>query len=453
MKEKKNELAKNSLGLAETMIMGIAGTAPAFSLAATTATLVAIVGVLAPASILYCGIIMFGITLAFMNLNKLKVDAGASYAWVSDILGKNLGFFAGWALMVASVVFMVSATVPAATGTLLFFSPNLVDSTTAVAFVGGLWLALVSVIILKGIKPTSYSQVIMTSIELAVMISVIIGAFVHYGASGVHNFSLAWFSPFAFTPSLFAQSALIAIFFYWGWDVVLNLNEETKDAANVSSRASFWAMISLVIIFVLFITAVLLVLSDKEIESSSTNVVFSVMDKLFPKPWSYLGSIAVILSCVGTLETQILQFTRTMFSSGRANAMHPKLATLHTEWKTPYVATLIIWFLGTALIFLSSYFPTVDMIIKTSVSAIGFQVAFYYSLAGFACAYYYHDKATSLKNKILLVIWPTCSSMFLVFIALYSIPSFDLITNVIGLGGIVIGIIPLLMNRKRLSKI
>ena len=48
-------LAKNSLGVFESIIMGIAGTAPAFSVAVTSAAIVASVGVLSVGSILYCG--------------------------------------------------------------------------------------------------------------------------------------------------------------------------------------------------------------------------------------------------------------------------------------------------------------------------------------------------------------------------------------------------------------
>ena len=44
--------------------MGVAGIGPAYSLAATAAVLIGSVGVLAPASLLYCGLIMFGIVLS-----------------------------------------------------------------------------------------------------------------------------------------------------------------------------------------------------------------------------------------------------------------------------------------------------------------------------------------------------------------------------------------------------
>jgi amino acid transporter len=97
----KPDLAKNSLSTLESAIMGIAGTAPAFSVAVTTAAIVASVGTLSVGSIFYCGLIMFGIMLAFIHLNKITPHAGAAYAWVGHVFGKKWGFFAGWGLLVA----------------------------------------------------------------------------------------------------------------------------------------------------------------------------------------------------------------------------------------------------------------------------------------------------------------------------------------------------------------
>ena len=48
--------------------------------------------------------------------------------------------------------------------------------------------------------------------------------------------------------------------------------------------------------------------------------------------------------------------------------------------------------------------------------------------------------------------WPAASGLILFFIALYSIPTFDLVTNVVGMGGIAVGAIPLFLNRKQIWK-
>jgi amino acid transporter len=443
-------LAANALGLGESMVMGIAGTAPAFSAAATTATLIAAVGVLSPASLLYCGLIMFGVTLAFKQLNRVDPNAGASYAWVEKAFGPVLGFLAGWSLLIATALFMVSGTVPAATATLDLVAPSLTANPTSVTFVAAGWLLAVSALVVKGIKPASYTQVVLTTIEVAILIVVIIAALVKFGSHSAHTFSIRWLSPSQFTPQLFATGALTAVFFFWGWDVTLNLNEETKNAHQTPGHGAVLAMITVLLLFVGFAVATLLVLTDAEIERAGTNVVLAVAEKLFPRPWSYMAVIAVMLSTIGTLETSFLQFTRTMFAQGRGGALHPRYARLHKTWQTPWVATAALTTFGLALLFLSSFLPTVNRIMKDSVNAIGFQAAFYYALASFACAW--NTRRAAIANPatmVTLVLWPVASALFLTFIAIYSIPSFDLVTNLIGLGGIVVGLIPLFLNRWR----
>jgi len=48
-----------------------------------------------------------------------------------------------------------------------------------------------------------------------------------------------------------------------------------------------------------------------------------------------------------------------------------------------------------------------------------------------------------------LLAWPLLGVGFCLFIAVYNVPTFDWTTNVVGLGGIAIGIIPYLASRSR----
>ena len=456
-------LATGSLGAFESAVMGVAGTAPAFSVAVTTATIVAAVGVLSVGSILYCGLIMFGIMLAFIHLNKITPHAGATYAWVGHVFGPKWGFFAGWGLLVASIFFMVSATIPAATSTLLLISnwfgvdKVIVENTSWVTFVAAMWLTLVTFVVAKGIKHASYAQLMLTFVETVVVLALIIGAFIQYGAKPAHPPSFAWFSPFSFTPQLFATGALTAIFFYWGWDVTMNLGEETKnghsDDAHPASKGAFWAMVNLILFFIIMMVVVLIVLTDDEIAKANTNVLFAIADKLFPTPWNYLAVLSTILSTIGTIETQILQFSRSLFAMARDKMLHPRYASIHPEWQTPWVATVVIWFLGVVLLFSSSYLPSVGVILQSSILAIGFQICFYMGLAGFACAWHYRSKLkTGAYNATSYVLWPLLSALFMVFVALYSIPTFDNVTIAMGLGGLLVGFLPLMLGEKRRSK-
>jgi hypothetical protein len=72
------------------------------------------------------------------------------------------------------------------------------------------------------------------------------------------------------------------------------------------------------------------------------------------------------------------------------------------------------------------------------------------SLAGFACAWHFRNKLKlGTYNAVSYVLWPLLAALFMVFIALYSIPTFDWITNIMGIGGILIGFVPLFLGRWR----
>jgi amino acid transporter len=113
-----HSLRKGALGLLDTTVMAVAGSAPAYSITASTAALVAAVGIAGPAALLIAFLPMIGITIAFSYLNLWRSDAGAAYAWVGRTIHPALGFIAGWALLSLSTIFMVAAALPAGEATL-----------------------------------------------------------------------------------------------------------------------------------------------------------------------------------------------------------------------------------------------------------------------------------------------------------------------------------------------
>jgi amino acid transporter len=445
-------LRADALGFAESVIMGIAGSGPAYSVAASTATLVGAVGVLAPASLLYCGLIMFGIAFAFRHLNRVEVNAGASYAWVAAVFSPALGFFAGWALLVSSVVFMVSGTLPAASATLKLLMPGLVDTQSAVTLAAALWLVAIGAVVAKGIKLSSYMQIGFTLVEVGVLALFLVLAAIGFAPPPAHELAAAWFTGAGFTPALFASGAATALFAVSGWDVTANLNEETRDGARIAGAGSIVAVAIVALLLIGFEALALWLLSDAEIGRAGVNIVSVVAHKLMPHPWDYLAVVAVMLSTIGTLETSILQFTRTLFSMSRDQALHPRYGRLHPTYRTPWIATLLITGLGLVLLFASSYLHGIKTVVDASINAVGFQVAFYYGLTGLACAWYFRTEARQGIGKfVFLFLWPLLGVGFCFAVVVYSVPNFDLTTNLLGAGSIAIGILPYLWSRRTAS--
>jgi amino acid transporter len=445
-------LRGGALGFFESVIMGIAGSGPAYSLAASTVTLIGAVGVLAPASLLYCSLIMFGIVFAFRHLNRVRVDAGASYAWVTAIFSPAFGFFAGWASIISSAVFMVAGTLPAASATLKLLAPGLVHNQVAVTLVAAVWLTAIGAAVAKGIKLSSYLQVGFTLAEVSVLVLFMVLAASGFAPSPAHAIAAAWFTGAGFTPALFASGAATALFALSGWDVTANLNEETREGARIAGTGSIVAVAIVALLLIGFNGLALWLLSGAEISRAGINIVSAVAQKLLPHPWDHLAVVAVMLSTIGTLETSILQFTRTLFSMSRDRTMHPRYRRLHPDYQTPWAATILITGLGLVLLFGSSYLDGIRTVIDASINAVGFQVAFYYGLTGLACAWYFRAEAlTSIGKFVFLLVWPLLGVGFCFAITFYSLPNFDLTTNILGPGSIAIGIVPYLWSRRSAS--
>src|SRR6202007_2357903 len=97
-------------------------------------------------------------------------NAGAAYDWTGRIFSKPLGFFSGWALLVASTVFMVTGAAPLGTATLSFFpDPGLVNNVAMTTLIGAVWFVAIGLVLIAGISLTSKLQMIMSGIELVIL--------------------------------------------------------------------------------------------------------------------------------------------------------------------------------------------------------------------------------------------------------------------------------------------
>ncbi|RYL92524.1 APC family permease [Sporolactobacillus sp. THM7-4] len=449
-----HELKHNVLTKADSVIMGIAGTAPAYTISASTASLVAAVGVMGPGSILYAAIVMFGIAFAFMYLNRWRSDAGASYAWVGRAIHPALGFMSGWALIVATCLFMIAGSLPVGSATLDLIAPSLSNNVPAVTLVGALWFLSMNILIMVGIRITTKFQKFMTLMEVLILLVIAIGAFVKFGIHPVNSFSWSWFSPSGFSLNTFMAGSLVAIFYYWGWDVTANLTEETKDRNRAPGFGGVFGMIGIFVLFELLQIAFQMGLTSKQITNASTNLLPAVGNMIFPRPWGNIAILAVMVSTVATLETSLLQASRTLYSMGRDSVLGNKFGHLHPRFNTPWLAGIVIGIVSLLLFVISSFSSGVNALMTDAITAIGLQIAFYYGLTGFACAWYYrHELTHDFKTFFMRGLWPVLSALFLWVIAIYDIPQMGWQTDVIGLGTLFIGVIPLIYYRIRLKSL
>jgi amino acid transporter len=451
--EPEHQLQADGVSAAGSVVMAVAGSAPAYSIAATTATLVAVAGLASPAALLWCALPMLGIAWAFAYLGRADVNAGAAYSWVGRALHPILGFLSGWALVVSATIFMVAGALPAGVMTVALFSPANTDNVPLVTAIGAIWFLVMAACVLVGVRITARAQRIMTTIEVAILVIFAIAAIVHAlsGATGGPPFSWDWFGFSHFSGlGTFVAAALVAAFYYWGWDVAANLNEETKNGKKASGIGGLVGVIIEFLLFEIFTIATLVILPAATIEANSGNVLGVLGEAIWPGLGGKLLIFAVMLSTIATLETTLIQVTRTLFAMGRDNTIPAAFGHSHPKWRTPAFATLVVVGVSLVLFIGSNFLGSVGEILGNAISSIGLQIAFYYALAGIAVVIAYRRVIfTSVKNFIFIGLWPALGALFMVWIFFVSIPALDTVVIVIGLGALALGIVPMIIYWRR----
>ncbi|MEU7007602.1 APC family permease [Streptomyces sp. NPDC046332] len=442
-------LQPNVLGTFDTIVMAVAGSAPAYSLAATTAVLFGAVGLAGPAALLYCAIPMLGIVLAYARLGRIDVNAGAGYSWVGRTLHPFLGFLSGWALVVSATVFMVAGSLPAGALTLSLVDPGLADNTPLAAAVGAGWFLMMLLVVLGGARLTVRAQLIMSGVEMLILVAFILAALLHRGHATAFDWSWFGFGHFD-GPAGFASGALIAAFYYWGWDVTSNLSEETRDSRRTAGLAALVGVAVVFLVFEAFTVAVNVLLTSGRIESAGANVLAVLGQEIWPGVGGKLLVVAVLLSTIATLETTLIQVTRSLFAMGRDRTMPAALGTVHRRWNTPWVAIAAVG--GAALLMFGAAAAAGPMgrILSDAVSAIGLLIAFYYGLAGIAAVVAYRGMLlSSVRNFLVGGVWPLLGAAFMLWAFVESLGELTTTSRVIGLGGLLVGVVPMLVYWRR----
>jgi len=424
------------------MMMGVAGSAPASTIAAGTATLIAAAGAFAPVALLVFAIPMLGIAKAYHALGARDASAGASYQWTTAIFGKFLGFFAGWSLLVATLLYMVTGTVPIATATLNMIAPHLVGNVVVTSAVASIWFVVVSMIVVGGITATSRAQTVLTMAQLIIMIVILAVALGHVYATGTAaKLGMQWLGQ-GMTLDKLAASSLIAVYFYWGWDATSNLSEETVGGGQQAGLCGLFSILITILLYSGFAAVALLVFSGPDAQNLTDNLIFDIANRIgLSHGGGVLASAAVILSSIAALEATMIMFSRTLFAMGRDGTMPSMFGKVDDRTQSPSRAIYAIIALGLALIWGSALMPSVNLVLSSSVRAVGFQVNYYFALAGLGAAWVFrHSYKESIRNWLALCLFPAISSMALIGLGLYAVTTFDIWTNLVGLGTFAFGL-------------
>jgi amino acid transporter len=423
------QLLHDELSLFDATAVAVSSVAPAYSIAATLSLvfIIAGIGVRSPAMMIISFVPVMFIAMSYFHLNRRNPNCGASYSWVSQVMHPTVGWFNGWVQIATSVLFCMTAPLLAGGYTLQFLhsalhtvSQSSITDPKYVAIVGAMWLLLVTFIVIYGIRWTTNFQWVLVVIEYVCVIGFSVGGIVKVAVSHpVHssNFHMAWLNPFSIGSwHAVAAGLALGVFFFWGWDTALNLNEESKQSTHIPGRAGIIAMWLLLFVFVLNFISAQMLLSPHEINAQGPEILF-YFGQQFAGSWaSYVMIFAVLTSTVATTQTTLLPAARITYSMARDGVFPKVFATVHEKFKTPALGTAILSLISLFGIMLTAFSSSINTLLANLYSNIGVLVAAYYAVTGLACAWAFRKTwGHGLRANLTMIVAPLLGGLALVF--------------------------------------
>ena len=423
-------LKGGAIGFVSGVVIGVASTAPGYSLAAVLGLVVAVVGVQAPAVLLLAFIPMLFIAASYYYLNRADPDCGTTFSWVTRALGPYWGWIGGWGIIVADIIVMANLAEVAAIYTYDLFGID-DPGTWAIVALGVGWIAIMTWITWRGIELSARTQLFLLGAEIAALA---LFSFVALGKVFFGNPpdsltpSLSWLNPFAIqgvgdTSTLSALTAglLLSLFIYWGWDSTVTVNEESEDATEGPGRAAVMSTIILLAIYVVVSVAVISYAGTEflSLDENSGDVLGAVAGDVLG-PLAFVLIIAVLTSAAASTQTTILPTARTLLSMGAKGAVPGYWARINPKYLTPGPATIwmgvlsIVWYVGLKVVS--------ENILYDAIAALGLMIAFYYGLTGYAAVIYYRRHLfDSAKAFIMVGLAPLIGALILTWALVKSV--------------------------------
>jgi amino acid transporter len=422
-------LKKNAIGYVSNIVIGVASTAPAYSLAATLGFIVADkgVGVHAPGVLLAAFVPMLLISLGYRYLNKADPDAGTTFAWTTRAFGPGFGWLNGWAIFLADLLVMASLGYVAATYTFLLFEWHYGEAHKWVGLAGCvLWIWLMTWICHRGIELSARVQQLLLTFEVLMLgiFAVVALVDVYSGNAAAHSIKpqAEWFNPFGMNFGDLVVAMLLGIFIYWGWDSGVAVNEESEDSNEGPGRAAVVSTFLLVVIYLLVSAGAQAYHGTAYIsqEENAEDVLHALGQGVLGSVGVRFLIVAVLTSAAASTQTTILPTARTTLSMAKWGALSPAIGRIHPRFLTPTVSTwgfgILSVIVAVPLILISS------TVLELAVVALGIPVCFYYGSTGLASIVYYRREIFDSARKFIFVgLLPLLGCLIMYGIGIYAI--------------------------------
>lgn len=267
--------------------------------------------------------------LSYAELSSMFPKDAAEYVYTKNAFKSNLlAFLIQWIMVITLII--SAATVALGFGGYFSFLFNVSPVYAAIGLI-----IILSIISYIGIKQSARFNILSTSLEVLGLVLVILLGMYFFGKTDVDYFA----SKSGITGILSATGLIF--FAYIGFEELVNLSEETKNASRVIPKALVLSLIISTILYILVSLSAVGILGADALASSKAPLV-EVVSKAIPSSittWSM--SLIALFSTSNTVLVILIVASRMLYGLSCNNAM-PGICKTTGARGTPYISIIIV---------------------------------------------------------------------------------------------------------------
>ncbi|MFH1224729.1 MAG: APC family permease [Candidatus Diapherotrites archaeon] len=298
--------------------------------------------------------------LSYAELSSIFPKSAAEYVYTKNAFrSKRFAFLIGWIMLVTGI----TAVSTVALGFGGYFASLSGMPVLPVAL--GV-IAALSFLNFWGIKESARANIIFTLIESAGLVLVIFIALPYLGS--VDYFAL----PAGAAPAVpgilqslspVALAASLIFFAYLGFEDIVNISEEVKDARKNIPMALLTALAISTVVYILVAISVVSVVPYSELAASNAPLAL-VAEKALGSSAGFALAIIALFATANTVLVMLIAASRRIYGMAMEKSLPRAFASVHALRRTPHIAVL-------ASFIIASLFAIIAYFVQTaSTSAI-----------------------------------------------------------------------------------
>ncbi|TAN33674.1 APC family permease [bacterium] len=420
-------LMADAVGLGGAFVASIACVAPSSTVAFTLALLASFAGFGSPLAIVVVGAFMIMVAGGYARLNNWKPHAGAPFVWVGEAVAPVLGYATGLLAIMASTVAIIADVALAGTYALGLIQPGGTFSAILVFVTAVVFMGLVTYLAIRGVRPSIEVQTAIVIFEYAVVLVFVALTLKREIIDHVAGTTAPSWNVFLPSTSPTGLAGLIGAgvvcgFLYAGWESPLILGEETKKPKRYPGLGAILGMVFLTGYYAFLVTVFQGLASPADIQKNGTDILAYAGGLLAPDPWGRLLPLAVLSALFGTTQMMLVESSRLTFAMARDRLLPKRLSAVHWNFKTPWVASLVIALLAPLALIPYLANASANSAIGYLLSADGLLYLAMYGIVALACVWYYRQLlTTSFRNFMLSGLFPLIGGVAMIAILAYGL--------------------------------